>query len=130
MFEKSTMIVNAIAGLISGNLPLKALGGPVFIAKVAGDAAQEGWLVFFSTMAMISINLGVMNLFPIPALDGGQLLIVIGEVIRRKPLSEIAIENIQKVGFVMILGLIVLATYNDLSRFWSSMLKSISQIAP
>ncbi|NRA43663.1 MAG: RIP metalloprotease RseP [Oligoflexales bacterium] len=124
--EKSGAIVGAIAGLITGNLPLKALGGPMLIAKVAGDAAEAGWQVFFTTMALISINLGMLNLFPIPALDGGQLLLVFAEGVRRKPLSEVAMENFQRIGFVMIMALIVLATYNDLSRFWASMLRGVT----
>ncbi|MFK7825683.1 MAG: RIP metalloprotease [Oligoflexales bacterium] len=124
--EKSGAIVGAIAGLITGNLPLKALGGPMLIAKVAGDAAEAGWQVFFTTMALISINLGMLNLFPIPALDGGQLLLVFAEGVRRKPLSEVAMENFQRIGFVMIMALVVLATYNDLSRFWASMLRGVT----
>lgn len=124
--EKSGAIVAAIAGLITGNLPLKALGGPMLIAKVAGDAAEAGWQAFFTTMALISINLGMLNLFPIPALDGGQLLLVLAEGVRRRPLSEVAMENFQRVGFVMIMALIVLATYNDLSRFWASMLRGVT----
>ena len=124
--EKSGAIVGAIAGLITGNLPLKALGGPMLIAKVAGDAAEAGWQVFFATMALISINLGMLNLFPIPALDGGQLLLVFAEGVRRKPLSEVAMENFQRIGFVMIMALVVLATYNDLSRFWASMLRGVT----
>ena len=127
-YDKSKMIVSGIYGLITGTLPLKALGGPVLIAKVAGDAVKAGWEAFFGTMALISINLGVLNLFPIPALDGGQLLLVCAEAIKRKPLSEEALENFQRIGFVMILALMVLATYNDLSRFWTSMLRSLSEM--
>ena len=122
----SGAIIGGIWGLITGTLPLKALGGPMLIAKVAGDAAEAGFQAFFTAMAIISINLGVLNLFPIPALDGGQLLLVGAEAVRRRPLNEAAIENFQKVGFVMIMALVVLATYNDLSRFWGAMLKQMS----
>jgi len=125
---KSGAIVGAIWGLITGTLPLKALGGPMLIAKVAGDAAEAGWQAFFATMAIISIILGMLNLFPIPALDGGQLVLVGAEAFRRRPLTEAAIENFQRVGFVMIMALVVLATYNDLSRFWSSMLKGMTSL--
>jgi regulator of sigma E protease len=76
-------------------------------------------------MALISINLGLLNLFPIPVLDGGQLVLMGAEGVRRRPLREAAVENFQKVGFAMILALVVLATYNDLSRFWKSMLESV-----
>ncbi|MCB9229041.1 MAG: RIP metalloprotease RseP [Deltaproteobacteria bacterium] len=122
---RSATVVTAIWGLISGDLPLKSLGGPMLIAKVAGDAAEAGIKAFFAAMAIISVNLGVLNLFPIPALDGGQLLLVGAEVVRRRPLSEAAVEHFQSIGFVMIMALFVLATYNDLSRFWSSMLKGM-----
>lgn len=124
--EKSMGIVKALAGLITGSVPLQSLGGPMLIAKVAGDAAAAGWMVFFSTMAIISINLGVVNLFPIPALDGGNLCLAIYTWIRRRPLSEEALENFHRVGFVMVMSLVVLATYNDLSRFWSSMIKGLT----
>ena len=86
-----------------------------------------GWVSFFSAMAIISINLALLNMVPIPVLDGGQLAIVCAEAIRRKPLPITAIENFQKVGFVMVLSLVAMATYNDLSRFWSSMLEGVSQ---
>ena len=76
-------------------------------------------------MAIISVNLGVVNLFPIPVLDGGQLVLVFCEALRRKPLSIAFVENFQKLGFVMLLFLIILSTYNDLSRFWSSILQGV-----
>ena len=114
----STFLVETIGNLISGEVPLGALGGPILIAKVASESAKHGMVTFLTTLALISVNLAMINLFPIPVFDGGQLLIVATEAIRRKPLSEIAIENFQKVGFVMILVLVFLATYNDVKRFW------------
>jgi regulator of sigma E protease len=114
-----------VMSLVSGDVPLKALGGPMLIAKVAGDSARRGLQTFLSSMALISINLGVLNLFPIPVLDGGQLILIGAEAVRRRPLRATAVENFQKVGFAMILALVVLATYNDLSRFWKSMLESV-----
>ena len=111
--------------LISGDVPLKALGGPMLIAKVAGDSAARGWQTFLGAMALISVNLGVLNLFPIPVLDGGQLVLLGMEGVRRRPLAEAAVENFQKVGFALVMALVVLATYNDLSRFWKSMLESV-----
>ncbi len=114
-----------VMSLISGDIPLKALGGPMLIAKVAGDSAKRGWQKFLEALALISVNLGLLNLFPIPVLDGGQLLLMGAEGLKRKPLREAAVENFQKVGFAMILALVVLATYNDLSRFWKAMLESV-----
>ncbi len=118
-------LIGNVAALVTGDIPLKALGGPMLIAKVAGDSARRGWQTFLGSMALISINLGLLNLFPIPVLDGGQLLLMGAEAVKRRPLRETAVENFQKVGFAMILALVVLATYNDLSRFWKSMLESV-----
>ncbi len=122
------MISTAVAGLFTGDMPLEALGGPISIAKVASDSVKMGWMSFFSALGLVSVNLGLLNLFPIPVLDGGQLVLVGAEAIRRRPLGDLAIENFQKIGFVMVLALIAMATYNDLSRFWSSMLKGFSGI--
>lgn len=124
-WAQTVSLVGNVASLFTGDIPLKALGGPMLIAKVAGDSAKRGWQTFLTSMALISINLGLLNLFPIPVLDGGQLVLMGAEGVRRRPLRESAVENFQKVGFAMILALVVLATYNDLSRFWKSMLESV-----
>lgn len=121
----SGMIVSMIWGLLKGEVPIKALGGPILIARVAGQAVELGLEAFLTSLALISINLGMINLFPIPALDGGQFLLILAEGLKGKPLSEVAIENFQRIGFVMIMCLVVLATYNDLSRFWGAMLKGL-----
>lgn len=121
----SAQIVGALAGLITGDVPLGALGGPMLIAKVAGDSAALGLVAYLSTLAVISINLCMINLFPIPVLDGGQLVMLGAEAIKGRALSEQAIENYQKVGFVMVMGLVLLSTYNDLGRFWASMLRTV-----
>jgi regulator of sigma E protease len=118
-------LVRNVASLVTGDIPLKSLGGPMLIAKVAGESARRGWQTFLNSMALISVNLGLLNLFPIPVLDGGQLVLMAAEALKRRPLREAAIENFQKVGFAMVLALVVLATYNDLSRFWKSMLRSV-----
>ncbi|MBM4253273.1 MAG: RIP metalloprotease RseP [Deltaproteobacteria bacterium] len=123
--DQSYELVQNLASLVSGEIPLKALGGPILIAKVAGDSARRGWQMFLGSMALISINLGLINLFPIPVLDGGQLVLISLEGLRRRPLPTSAIENFQKLGFAMVLALVVLATYNDFSRFWRSMLESV-----
>ncbi len=118
-------LLAAIWKLIIGEFPLKALGGPLLIAKVAGDSVRLGWQVFVNSLAMISLNLAILNLFPIPVLDGGQLVLFGVEIYRKRPLSMSSIESFQKVGFVMIMALIILATYNDISRFWKSILEGI-----
>lgn len=123
---QSAMIVGALFGLITGDVPLGALGGPMLIAKVAGDSAALGLAAYLSTLAIISINLCMINLFPIPVLDGGQLVMLGAEAVKGRRLSEAAIENYQKVGFVMVMGLVILSTYNDLGRFWASMIRGVS----
>jgi regulator of sigma E protease len=122
---QSYTLVSVVGGLFSGQVPLKILGGPIFIAKVAGDSAKMGMQTFFMTLALLSINLGVLNFLPIPALDGGKLFILFVETVFRRRMSISFIENFQKIGFIMLLSLMVLATYNDLSRFWSSILRSL-----
>lgn len=126
LWNNSGQVVGALVGLFTGSVPLQALGGPILIAKVAGDSAKAGWKMYLLTMAIISINLGVINLFPIPVLDGGQLVLVGMEAIKRRRLQMTTIENFQRLGFVMVLCLVVLATYNDLSRFWRSFLQGIA----
>lgn len=125
-FDKSALVLSSLFGLFTGDVPLKALGGPIMIAKVAGDSAKAGWKIFCMTMAIISINLGLINLFPIPVLDGGQLVMVGMECVRRRRLSMSTIENYQRVGFVMVMCLVVLAFYNDLSRYWQTFLQSVA----
>lgn len=112
--------------LVTGSIPLQALGGPMMIAKVASDSVKAGLSVFLGTLAIISINLGVLNLFPIPILDGGQFVIYTIEFIRKKRVTQLVLDSYQKIGFIMVMALIILATYNDFSRFWTSMLKTIS----
>ena len=124
-WDKTKLIMSALVGLFTGDVPLQALGGPILIAKVAGDSAKAGAQAFFMTMAIISINLALINLFPIPVLDGGQLVMVGMEFICRRRLTVTTIENFQRIGFVMIMCLFVLATYNDISRFWQTFLQSV-----
>lgn len=124
-YRQTSMMVVGLWSIMTGQTPLKALGGPIMIAKVAGDSAKAGFLTFFAMMAVISINLGIVNLFPIPVLDGGQLVILGAEKLKGQPLTERTMENFQKLGFVLVLCLIVLAMYNDLSRFWKSMISGI-----
>lgn len=124
-WKQTMMIGGAVVGLFTGSMPLKALGGPIAIAKVASDSVKLGWLPFLTLLALISINLGLFNLIPIPVLDGGQMLMIGAEGLMRKPLPEAAIEGYQKVGFVMILALIAMATYNDVGRFWASMVSGL-----
>ena len=108
--------------LITGAVSFKAVGGPLMIGKVAGDSLMLGIVYFLRIMAVISINLGVINLFPVPVLDGGHLVLFSIEALRRKPLKERHIEIAQQVGFYLLIGLIVLSFYNDIVRFGAGLL--------
>ncbi|MCX6117038.1 MAG: RIP metalloprotease RseP [Proteobacteria bacterium] len=127
--KQTAMMIGSLWAIVSGQMPLKALGGPILIAKVASESAKAGLLAFLITMALISINLALVNLFPIPVLDGGQLVMLGAEKLKGSPLTEQTTENFQKLGFVLVMCLVVLAMYNDLSRFWSSMIGSITGVS-
>jgi len=124
VFLKSQQILSGIFALVTGNLSLKSLGGPILVAKVAGESARSGWQTFLWTMALISINLGVFNLLPIPLLDGGHLCLFGIEAAKRSPINLKTIENYQKIGFAIVFSLIVLVMYNDVSRYWQSMIQA------
>jgi regulator of sigma E protease len=115
----SKMTVISLAMLIQRRLPLETLGGPIFIAQLAGQQAQEGWvnLIFFT--ALLSINLGILNLLPIPILDGGHIFFFLLEAIIRRPLSVKAREVAQQVGMFFLILLMVFVFYNDLARLFS-----------
>lgn len=104
--------------LVQGQVPMKSLGGPIMIYKVAGQAAEAGWEQFLWAMALISINLGILNLLPIPMLDGGHLIFFAVEAVRRKPVSLRFREIASFVGLSMILLLMLFAFKNDLERYW------------
>jgi regulator of sigma E protease len=124
-WRQTATLSEALLHLVSGEIPLKALGGPIMIAKVAGDSAKIGWQAFLSSLALISVNLGLVNLVPIPVLDGGQMVLFSIEAVRRRPLGERAMEAFHRLGFVLVAALVILATYNDFSRFWKSMLAAL-----
>ena len=102
--------------LIAGKLPASDLGGPIMIAQLSGRAASLGVSGFFYFIAFISVNIGLVNLFPIPALDGGHLLFSIIEMIKRGPLSTKFQETSAKVGFALLIVLILFVSYNDIIR--------------
>lgn len=102
--------------LIAGKLPASDLGGPIMIAQLSGRAASMGISDFFYFIAFISVNIGLVNLFPIPALDGGHLLFSIIEMIKGKPLSLRFQEAAAKVGFALLILLLLFVSYNDIIR--------------
>ncbi|MGB0694755.1 MAG: RIP metalloprotease RseP [Rhodospirillaceae bacterium] len=106
--------VTFIKQIVVGTRPSSELGGPIRIAYFSGKALELGFVVFITTMALISVNLGFINLLPIPILDGGHLMFYTLEAIRGKPLSERTQEYSFRVGLMLVLGLMVFATWNDL----------------
>lgn len=112
----TTLIFTLIKRIIMGEVSGGMIAGPVGIAQMAGSKAREGWEALLDFMAMLSINLAVLNLLPIPALDGGHLMILSVEAISRRSLSARQKERIQQVGFVFLLGLMVYVTFGDIGR--------------
>lgn len=114
--EMSSFVVKSIFKLLAGELSPKNLSGPITIAKVAGDQARSGLDNFVRFVAILSIMLGVMNLLPIPVLDGGHLVFIVIELIKGSPVSD-AVQLIgYKAGFAMLVSLMIFATFNDLTR--------------
>jgi regulator of sigma E protease len=110
-------MVVALGQVITGKRSVKELGGPLKIAEVSGQQATLGWLPFFWLMTVISINLGFINLLPIPLLDGGHLLFYAIEGVRRKPLRAEAQEWAFRTGLMVLLALMIFVTFNDLASF-------------
>ena len=110
-------IFQFIGNLITGELSLNNMSGPISMAKGAAATAQIGWVYYLSFMALISVNLGVMNLFPILPLDGGQLLLLALEAIKRKPVSEKFQLRFQQLGMLFVLSLMAFAFINDVIHF-------------
>jgi regulator of sigma E protease len=115
-WEWSKLIVQTLVGLFTKETSVKQLMGPVAIADLSGAAAQAGWISLFSLMAMISLNLGLLNLMPIPVLDGGHIFILALEGLARRDFSMRVKEKMLLAGFVLLLMLMVTVIYNDLMR--------------
>jgi regulator of sigma E protease len=114
--QSAGLIMKTLWGLITGETSPKQLMGPVGIAQLSGDSARAGWVVLFGMMAMISLNLGLLNLMPIPVLDGGHILIMGLETIARRDFSIQVKEKMFLAGFVLLMALMVTVIYNDLTR--------------
>ena len=115
-WEWTRLIVQTLGGLFTQETSVKQLMGPVAIADLSGAAAQAGWISLFSLMAMISLNLGLLNLMPIPVLDGGHIFILALEGLARRDFSMRVKEKMLLAGFVLLLMLMVTVIYNDLMR--------------
>jgi regulator of sigma E protease len=115
-WEISVFTVVSLEKLIERVIPAKTIGGPILIVEMAGRQASRGAPSFFIFMAVISINLGVLNILPIPILDGGHLLFLSIEAVRRRPLAENVMAMAQRVGLALLVALMVFALYNDILR--------------
>jgi regulator of sigma E protease len=114
--EFSGLIFRTLGGLFVGETSPRQLMGPVAIAQLSGESAEAGWFALFSLMASISLNLGLLNLLPIPVLDGGHILIMAVEGIARRDFSMAVKEKMLLAGFVLLMMLMVTVIYNDLTR--------------
>lgn len=111
-------VVRFVKGLFTHEFSLKAMGGPVFISKIAGEEARRGFSQLLLFAALLSVNLALLNLLPIPALDGGHLTLLAIEKAIRRPISLKTRTIVQQVGFGLLLLLIIFVTYNDIARLF------------
>jgi regulator of sigma E protease len=118
-WEMSVFSLRMLGKMVTGELSWKNLSGPVAIADFAGQSAKIGWFAYVAFLALISVSLGVLNLLPVPVLDGGHLVYYALEAIKGRPLSERFMQVTQKVGLAMVAGLMIVALFNDLSRLLS-----------
>jgi regulator of sigma E protease len=114
------LTVMSLVKMVQRVVPMDSVGGPIMIAKMAGEQASAGVAPFLAFMALLSVNLGVLNLLPVPVLDGGHLLFYFMEFIFRRPVPQKIREYAQQIGMVLLLGLMVLAFYNDIIRYFVS----------
>lgn len=115
-WDKTLFTLGVLKKMVMGAVSVENLSGPIMIAKVAGDSASAGWQYFIGLAALLSISLGVLNLLPIPILDGGHIMFALAELIRGKPVPDKVQIMATQVGLVLVGGLMVIALYNDLTR--------------
>lgn len=130
--EITVLLFSFLYRLITGEIPLstagKSIAGPLLIAKVSASAAESGLAQLLQFTAFISINLGLINLFPIPVLDGGHIMYLTIESVKGRPLSQRALEISQRIGFTLLLFIMFLAIYNDIVRLKGSILESLGKL--
>ena len=115
-YKFTNLILVSIGKMITGSVSAENIGGPIQISVLAGSAAKAGLLSFLSMIAILSINLGLINLLPIPVLDGGQLLMIAIEKIKGSPISDNFLEHSMRIGILLIASLMIFAFVNDIVR--------------
>jgi regulator of sigma E protease len=115
--------LQGLGKIVTGQVSSRQLAGPIGIAEIAHSALQRGWEAYLGTLVLISINLGVLNLLPIPVLDGGQAMIFLIEGVKRSPVSLRTREVVQQIGLTVLVLLMGFAFWNDVSRHWSKLLE-------
>jgi regulator of sigma E protease len=121
--DLTRIFLSGLRKIVSGEISRRNIGGPIEIAKQSHMALRAGWDRFLNLLILISINLGILNLLPIPILDGGQALMFTVEGVKRSPLSLRTRELVQQLGLVVLVALMGFAFWNDISRHWSSFLE-------
>ncbi len=115
-FETALFSLRMLGKMVVGEVSLKNLSGPITIADYAGQSAQSGWVSYLMFLAVISISLGILNLLPIPLLDGGHLMYYSIEILTGRPVPEKIMEAGQNIGLVLLFSLMIFALYNDINR--------------
>ncbi len=119
-WDVSRMSVEMLGKMVVGQASLKNLSGPLTIADYAGRSAEMGWVHYLGFLALVSVSLGVLNLLPLPVLDGGHLMYYLFEGLTGRPISELWMERLQRGGVAIMLTMMSLALYNDLARMLGS----------
>jgi regulator of sigma E protease len=117
-WEKTRLTLDLLKKMVTGLVSAKNLSGPITIAKVAGDSARSGWESFLGVLALLSISLAVLNLLPVPILDGGHIVLCTAELILRRPIPERVQAVGMQIGLAIVGGMMLLAVYNDLTRLF------------
>ena len=119
-WEMTQLTVRMLGRMIVGDVSLRNASGPIMIAAYAGDSASLGFTYFLSFLGIVSISLGIMNLLPVPILDGGQIVLQVAEWLKGAPLSERALAFGQQLGLVFLIALMSVVFYNDLTRIFGT----------
>lgn len=118
-WQTSIFTLRMLGRMFAGDVSLKAISGPISIAELTGYAARQEWRAYLNVLAVISISLAIINLLPIPILDGGQIVFALAELVKGTPVSERALVRSQQVGMAVMLIFMTLVFYNDIARHWN-----------